>query len=1271
MLAAVFIGSAASTLATNVRVNQPEGDEASDIQTRQFTDLSGGIPLRSTEGIYDLLPGTNFEVNLVSPPITGGIVPPGTYDVTLDIHYNDPTAGPGAVCCIEPKHILAEIWTTEQNPPEELCCYDMESSWDIYNNMETTDVDLIPDPNGALDTWAPSYVRSNSPDHSFHCTQFDTYSGSTYFGNANDWLAVYCTDPAIVSQDPDTIRVEYARWVEGEEQDLGFGYSSAVDYLDTYLLVQWAGSWWFFTSGFAYNPAAGLGIPDIESLVTGPSSWNTISADFAGMSGLGFTGYGIAFQWTSNPTCQFEGAYIDDVCFYSVESPDVNKIWQGYNQEMECFSWCEPREFTFPLPVTLVDGECYTLHAQLHPDLCGGPDEVFEWDFCVGSCPDILVNCPTINSPICYEDLEIDVDVENYGNEDMTNIPIEASLYRMDHQILIDDEVETGGDMNFVNFGGFTGDQIFHVTDKYFESPYHSYYWGVEDPTCPGGYDDYTDDTLNGLFTPTLDLTGAVGGDCIDGADLTFDIKWNLNSQAAPMGIWGMDFWCYGVVFPDDNIYRLLGPITAGTNGGWTTMSFADALGAYGYRFDSDCDGTEDMPIDDLVDLCIWGQGRGYTNGFKCSVGIFCHGDPAYTEADDLAPAAWGGVQVDNIFADAYYPTNQIWSDNIVIPSLNIGQTVNLDFIKDYMTVGKYYIKVEHTNTDCRPCNNIGDAIYFLGTEIESAHMSEFVIEDLTSVGTCCFHPESSGYDNYFTCIDCTTGAYANNINVALQYKYPMNFLGLASVNLDIVEWYDFDWLAFTWGWGPGDFVQLEFCNDVSSAFPHWDVIDNFDSLVGEWTDSRLDYWDGDGVNSGWVWHPRNLVITPASFTPLMPFTADMGFRIRFTTDSKFTGIGYQTDSIHLYDPIAPTDFILEECDDMDDWICDALTAGSLWHMDPLSTPDDPQYNWFDMMYPTWYYPNMNDALTWVTEINQAFNTVLKFEADWMLIGTLTTDADIVWLELSEDGTNWDMIHHFEGISGGFTSFEYPLYQYGTGTLFVRFRATSDAATTGAAPDGTAGDSGGFIVKDLEVVGFVDLAAPVSRCSISGTLADGWYSSDVTVTLTADDDVSGIANIFYILDGGTPQTYTGPIKVTTNGPHTVEYWAEDKVGNVESPHNFCPAFKIDKGTPPTVEITAPTPGLYLMGTQIPLGFLDKPIIIGGFNIEANANDADSGVYQVSFYLNDQLIGADTASPYNMYCAIKNMGAATIKVVAEDFTGNSAEDTLDVTYYKFF
>ena len=74
--------------------------------------------------------------------------------------------------------------------------------------------------------------------------------------------------------------------------------------------------------------------------------------------------------------------------------------------------------------------------------------------------------------------------------------------------------------------------------------------------------------------------------------------------------------------------------------------------------------------------------------------------------------------------------------------------------------------------------------------------------------------------------------------------------------------------------------------------------------------------------------------------------------------------------------------------------------------------------------------------------------------------------------------------------------------------------------------------------------------------------------------------------------------------------------------------------------------------------------------MGAFFIEADASDDESGIYKVSFYLEGALIGEDIKAPYSVYCAFKNLGLATIKVVAMDFSGNTDESTLDVIYYNF-
>ncbi len=97
---------------------------------------------------------------------------------------------------------------------------------------------------------------------------------------------------------------------------------------------------------------------------------------------------------------------------------------------------------------------------------------------------------------------------------------------------------------------------------------------------------------------------------------------------------------------------------------------------------------------------------------------------------------------------------------------------------------------------------------------------------------------------------------------------------------------------------------------------------------------------------------------------------------------------------------------------------------------------------------------------------------------------------------------------------------------------------------------------------------------PATTISLSGAIGNyGWYISDVQVTLTATDTVSGVAKIEYSLDSGeTWNTYTPPLTITTDGNNTVLARAWDNAGNVEETPTSR-TFKIDQ-TPPVLTETA-------------------------------------------------------------------------------------------------
>src|SRR6185295_14067912 len=83
----------------------------------------------------------------------------------------------------------------------------------------------------------------------------------------------------------------------------------------------------------------------------------------------------------------------------------------------------------------------------------------------------------------------------------------------------------------------------------------------------------------------------------------------------------------------------------------------------------------------------------------------------------------------------------------------------------------------------------------------------------------------------------------------------------------------------------------------------------------------------------------------------------------------------------------------------------------------------------------------------------------------------------------------------------------------------------------------------------------IDLTSPVTSSAVAGTVGPGitaWYKDSAQVTLTKTDNLSGIRNTSYTIDGGTIQNYVSPFTIQTDGSHTLNFWSSDYAGNNET-----------------------------------------------------------------------------------------------------------------------
>jgi len=160
----------------------------------------------------------------------------------------------------------------------------------------------------------------------------------------------------------------------------------------------------------------------------------------------------------------------------------------------------------------------------------------------------------------------------------------------------------------------------------------------------------------------------------------------------------------------------------------------------------------------------------------------------------------------------------------------------------------------------------------------------------------------------------------------------------------------------------------------------------------------------------------------------------------------------------------------------------------------------------------------------------------------------------------------------------------------------------------------------------------VDLAAPSTTAS---GLTGGWSGDDVTVTLDATDDASGIEATYYTIDGGATQTYAGPFVVSGSGQHALRYWSVDWFGRTEAFHDT--TVKVDVTDPTT---SSNVDSLWHSGTVV---------------VSLTGQDTHSGLASTRYRFDGDAEG--TSRAYGGPFAVSSSGETTVTYWSQDNVGN--------------
>jgi hypothetical protein len=151
-----------------------------------------------------------------------------------------------------------------------------------------------------------------------------------------------------------------------------------------------------------------------------------------------------------------------------------------------------------------------------------------------------------------------------------------------------------------------------------------------------------------------------------------------------------------------------------------------------------------------------------------------------------------------------------------------------------------------------------------------------------------------------------------------------------------------------------------------------------------------------------------------------------------------------------------------------------------------------------------------------------------------------------------------------------------------------------------------------------------------------------YVNQEVDINLKASDEISGVENIYYSVDGEPFRIFSLPLKLQQEREYSLKYYAADQVGNAESPHTVNIILDLSK----------PQSSVEISGDRF------ENILSGRSKIIIKAEDKGIGVDKISYKMDD---AGWQKYQLSLPASAMAQGEHKISYYAVDLTGKREEE----------